>query len=42
MEGIASGLAYLHDREVVHGDLKGVRIFLELTAPQPSLMLVDP
>ena len=32
VEGIASGLAYLHGREVVHGDLKGVRAF-----PHPLL-----
>ena len=28
--GVANGLAYLHSREIVHGDLKGVRVIFDL------------
>jgi len=30
LAGVASGLKYMHDLRVVHGDLKGVHDFLEL------------
>ena len=36
--GIAEGLIYLHSREVVHGDLKGVRVVTDSGRP----WLTDP
>lgn len=31
--GIAEGLVYLHSREVIHGDLKGVRAVTDSDRP---------
>ena len=36
MIGIADGLSYLHFNDVVHGDLKGVKV-----APVPDVSFAD-